>query len=262
VERDEDKKQTSESVRSQRELTPEEKDIVEHLKQVDREVRAHEQAHLSAAGAYATGGASFQFTTGPDGAAYAVAGEVGIDASSERTPEATIQKMQVVRAAALAPADPSPQDMAVAAAAGATESAARSQLAKQQAAEMEQKSNEADESRAALGSKPSEPIDALPPLGSGPVEEAPVELKRAPAVVPPSVVPPGSGDRVSFEALPVLGQGEPLSGEGTSVADRLMERNNVAPFVTEKTASPLEIASRSYERGAKLEDDTKVDVVA
>lgn len=262
VERDEDKKQTSESVGSQRELTPEEKDIVEHLKRVDREVRAHEQAHLSAAGAYATGGASYEFTTGPDGQAYAVAGEVGIDASSERTPEATIQKMQVVRAAALAPADPSPQDMAVAAAAGAAESAARTALAKQQEAEREQKSEEASRAQEAFGAKPSEPVDALPPLGSGPIETPPVEVKRAPAVTPPSVVPPGSGDRVSFEALPVLGQGEPLSGEGTSVADRLMERNNVAPFVTEKTASPLEIASRSYERGAKVEDDAQVDIVA
>jgi hypothetical protein len=262
VERDEDKKQTSESVSSRNELTPEEKDIVEHLKQVDREVRAHEQAHLSAAGAYATGGASFQFTTGPDGAAYAVAGEVGIDASSERTPEATIQKMQVVRAAALAPADPSPQDMAVAAAAGATESAARSALAKQQAVEMDQKSDEAAQQREASEAAPKEAVEALRPLGSGVVEPPVVEAKREPAIVPPGVVPPGSGDRVSFEALPVLGQGEPLSGEGTLVADRLMERNNVAPFVTEKSASPLEIASRSYERGAKVDDESTVDVVA
>jgi hypothetical protein len=262
VERDEDKKQTSESVSSRNELTPEEKDIVEHLKQVDREVRAHEQAHLSAAGAYATGGASFQFTTGPDGSAYAVAGEVGIDASSERTPEATIQKMQVVRAAALAPADPSPQDMAVAAAAGATESAARSALAKQQVAEMDQKSDESAQRLEASEAASKEPVDTLRPLGSGAVEAPVMETEREPAIIPPGVVPPGSGDRVSFEALPVLGQGEPLSGEGISVADRLMERNNVAPFVTEKSASPLEIASRSYERGAKLDDESKVDVVA
>ena len=262
VERDEDKKQTSESVRSRTELTPEEKDIVEHLKQVDREVRAHEQAHLSAAGPYATGGASFQFTTGPDGAAYAVAGEVGIDASSERTPEATIQKMQVVRAAALAPADPSPQDMAVAAAAGAAESAARGDLAKQQAAEMEQKSEEGAQRREASEAAPKDASEPLLPLGSGPTEAPEADVERAPAIVPPGVVPPGSGDRVSFEALPVLGQGEPLSGEGSSVADRLMERNNVAPFVSERSASPLEIASRSYERGAKVDDESKVDVVA
>ena len=262
VERDEDKKQTSESVSSKSELTPEEKDIVEHLKQVDREVRAHEQAHLSAAGAYASGGASFQFTTGPDGAAYAVSGEVGIDASSERTPEATIQKMQVVRAAALAPADPSPQDMAVAAAAGAAESAARSALAKQQNAEMEQKSEESAERQDASQEAAKAPVHSMHPLGSGVIEAPVVQEERAPVIVPPGVVPPGSGDRVSIEALPVLGQGEPLSGEGVSVADRLMERNNVAPFVTEKAASPLEIASRSYERGAKLEDESNVDVVA
>ena len=262
VERDEDKKQTSESASPQRELTPEEKDIVEHLKRVDREVRAHEQAHLSAAGAYATGGASYEFTTGPDGQAYAVAGEVGIDASAERSPEATIAKMQVVRAAALAPADPSPQDMAVAAAAGATESAARSALAKQQEAERQQKSDEAEQSRESLQGGERAEFEPLPPLGSGqaPVD-APLET-RDPTITPPSVVPPGSGDRVELDPLPVLGQGEPLTREGTSVADRLMERNNVAPFVTDRAASPVEVASRSYERGAKLEDDGQVDVIA
>jgi hypothetical protein len=262
VEREEGNKQTSESVRSKNELTPEERDIVDHLKQVDREVRAHEQAHLSAAGAYATGGASFQFATGPDGAAYAVAGEVGIDAGSERTPEATIQKMQIVRSAALAPADPSSQDMAVAAAAGAAETSARSALAKQQAAELDQKSDEATERLEAVEATPKERADVLRPLGSGVPETPVVEEKREPAIVPPGVVPPGSGDRVSFEALPVLGQGEPLSGQGVTVADRLMERNNVAPFVTEKSASPLEIASRSYERGAKIDDEPNVAVVA
>lgn len=85
------------------------------LKQIDTEVRAHELAHLAAAGQYAKGGASFQYQRGPDGQSYAVGGEVQIDTSREASPEATISKMQTVRAAALAPADPSPQDRKVAA---------------------------------------------------------------------------------------------------------------------------------------------------
>ena len=152
--------------------------------------------------------------------------------------------------------------LAVAAAAGATESAARGELARQQEAERQQKAEEAEKSRESLQGGERAEFEPLPPLGSG---EAPVEAPREdrePAIAPPSVVPPGSGDRVALDPLPVLGQGEPLTREGTSVADRLMERNNVAPFVTDKTASPLEVASRSYERGAKLEDDGQVDVIA
>lgn len=88
---------------------------VAELEMIDTKVRAHELAHLAAAGSYATGGASFQYAKGPDGKQYAVAGEVGIDTGKESSPEATISKMQTVRAAALAPADPSPQDQKVAA---------------------------------------------------------------------------------------------------------------------------------------------------
>lgn len=96
-------------------LTQAERLQVAELELIDTKVRAHEMAHLAAAGAHATGGVSFQYAKGPDGKRYAVAGEVGIDTGREATPEATISKMQTVRAAALAPADPSPQDRKVAA---------------------------------------------------------------------------------------------------------------------------------------------------
>lgn len=96
-------------------LTQAERLQVAELELVDTKVRAHEMAHLAAAGSYATGGANFQYAKGPDGKQYAVGGEVGIDTGKESTPEATISKMQTVRAAALAPADPSPQDQKVAA---------------------------------------------------------------------------------------------------------------------------------------------------
>ncbi len=96
-------------------LSPEAQRQLERLRARDREVRAHEMAHLAAAGGYATSGMQLTYETGPDGRQYAVGGEVGIDVSPGRTPEETIAKMQVVQRAALAPAEPSPQDQRVAA---------------------------------------------------------------------------------------------------------------------------------------------------
>jgi hypothetical protein len=98
------------------------------LKKADTAVRAHEQAHLAAAGGLAKGGASFTYQKGPDGRNYAVAGEVQIDTSQGATPEETVGKMMRVRAAALAPANPSPQDRKVAQAAAMTMSEARLEL--------------------------------------------------------------------------------------------------------------------------------------
>lgn len=92
-----------------------ERQYLDQLQAADREVKAHEMAHLAAAGSYARGGASYQYKQGPDGKKYAVGGEVSIDIGKESTPEKTIEKMRVVRRAALAPADPSPQDQRVAA---------------------------------------------------------------------------------------------------------------------------------------------------
>lgn len=97
------------------EFTQEEKRLVEELQKVDAEVRAHEMAHIAAGGEYITSGATFSYRQGPDGKNYAVGGEVGIDTAPEPgDPEATLQKMQRVRAAALAPAQPSSQDIKVA----------------------------------------------------------------------------------------------------------------------------------------------------
>lgn len=101
---------------------------LQQLKRRDTEVRAHEQAHLAAAGQYARGGASFTYQKGPDGGAYAIGGEVGIDVAKESTPEATIAKMQTVKRAALAPANPSGADKRIAAQAGAKEAQARQEL--------------------------------------------------------------------------------------------------------------------------------------
>ena len=102
---------------------------VSELKRRDTEVRAHEAAHLAAAGKYATGGASFDYKRGPDGKSYAVGGEVGIDTSPvPNDPKATLRKAQQIQAAAHAPANPSAQDRQVAAQASAMASQARAEI--------------------------------------------------------------------------------------------------------------------------------------
>lgn len=114
------------------ELSPAEQQQVQQLKEIDRKVRAHEQAHLLVGADLVRGGPSFSYTSGPDNRLYAVAGEVSIDTSPARTAEETIPKAQHIRATALAPADPSPADHSVAAQAARMESAARVELAVQQ----------------------------------------------------------------------------------------------------------------------------------
>jgi hypothetical protein len=111
-------------------LTPAEQRQVDELRAIDRRVRTHELAHLSAGSGVVTGGPSFGYRRGPDGLNYAVSGEVPIDASPGRTPEETIARAQAIRSAALAPADPSPQDRAVAARASQMEATARAELAR------------------------------------------------------------------------------------------------------------------------------------
>lgn len=107
---------------------------IQKLAATDREVRAHEAAHAAVGGQHA-GSASFSYQQGPDGKRYAVAGEVPIDLSAvSGDPAATLKKAQTVRAAALAPADPSPQDLQVAAAATQMELKAKTELRQQQVA--------------------------------------------------------------------------------------------------------------------------------
>ena len=95
-------------------VSPEKQSVVNELRARDREVRQHEQAHQTVGGQYA-GGATYDYQRGPDGKLYATGGQVSIDTSKVADdPRATINKMQTVRAAALAPAEPSPQDIRVA----------------------------------------------------------------------------------------------------------------------------------------------------
>ncbi|TPV59135.1 hypothetical protein FJ444_08795 [Aestuariibacter sp. GS-14] len=138
----EDESTGKEDARERQQQQSEQREV-ETLKQRDQEVRAHEQAHASAGGQFA-GSPQFDFQRGPDGQRYAVDGQVSIDISSESTPEATIRKMQQVRTAALAPAEPSPQDLQVAAEASRIAFDARNEIAK------ERKQNVSGDPEAAL----------------------------------------------------------------------------------------------------------------
>jgi hypothetical protein len=110
-------------------LSEEQQQQITELKKRDQEVRAHEQAHLAAAGGMARGGAALSYETGPDGRKYAVGGEVQIVMRSGRSPEETIRNARQVQAAAMAPASPSSTDQQTAAAAARMEQEARAELA-------------------------------------------------------------------------------------------------------------------------------------
>jgi hypothetical protein len=147
-------------------LTEEQREVVRDLKKRDQEVRRHEQAHMAAGGPYA-GSASYTYQAGPDGQRYAVGGEVPIDSSPvPGNPEATIRKLETVRRAALAPADPSGQDQAVAAAAGAAILQARQAASEQRRAEAEGEDGE-----------------------GGPAEAAPTGAPKSAGATPTSVTP-------------------------------------------------------------------------
>ena len=127
--------------RTEAELSPDEKQVLADLKARDREVRAHEQAHLAAAGPYAKGPPSLEFQTGPDGQPYAVGGEVQIDTSPVAgNPEATVVKAQTIKRAATAPQNPSAQDGQIAAQAAQLEAQARQEIKQQRAEKQEETS--------------------------------------------------------------------------------------------------------------------------
>ncbi|MCF6201348.1 MAG: hypothetical protein L3J42_04400 [Hydrogenimonas sp.] len=123
----EDRSKKEESVKK-----AQERQIVAELQVRDTQVRAHEAAHLAAAGGIASGGASFSYQRGPDGKMYAIGGEVPISAGGGGSAQETVKRMRQVAAAAMAPADPSPQDYAVAANARSEEMKALQELRKEQ----------------------------------------------------------------------------------------------------------------------------------
>lgn len=120
------------------ELTQKEVQQVRELQSIDKNVKAHEAAHQAAGGGLA-GAASFTYTRGPDNQMYATAGEVPVSMQKGNTPEETIANARQIAAAAMAPADPSPQDYKVAANAAKMEFDARAEAMKLKAEESKEK---------------------------------------------------------------------------------------------------------------------------
>ena len=127
---DSDSKQSA----RQQQAEQQEQQQIRELSARDLEVKTHEQAHAAIGGQYA-GAPSYSYERGPDGKQYAVAGEVQIDiAPVPGDPQATEQKMQQVRSAALAPAEPSAADRRIAGEALQRQMQAQAELVQQNAA--------------------------------------------------------------------------------------------------------------------------------
>lgn len=124
--------------KTESDLTQEELQQVQELKQRDTEVRAHEQAHIAAAAGLRTSAPSYDYQAGPDGKKYAVGGEVSISFTSSGNPEDDIQNAETMRNAALAPSEPSGQDRSVAKSAEKIIQDAKQKLAEQQDQQKEQ----------------------------------------------------------------------------------------------------------------------------
>lgn len=134
---------------------------IQELQKRDTEVRTHEQAHLAAAGGLAISGASFSYQTGPDGKQYAVGGEVSIDTSPvPNNPQATAQKAKRIKAAAMAPAEPSGPDRAVFAAAARMEVEAQAKAMQEQKEETEDAASGATDSNQTPNADKAEKTEA------------------------------------------------------------------------------------------------------
>ncbi|MBM7555798.1 putative metalloprotease CJM1_0395 family protein [Halanaerobacter jeridensis] len=124
---------TNNSDSKSKELDIKEQQQVQKLRQRDSEVRQHELAHKTTGGQYA-GNITYTYQEGPDGRRYAVGGSVGMNISAEPgEPKKTIEKAEQVRKAALAPAQPSAQDLKVAAKAARMKMEAKAKLENPQA---------------------------------------------------------------------------------------------------------------------------------
>lgn len=190
--------------------------LIQQLRARDREVRTHEQAHAAVGGRYA-GTPQYEFKRGPDGAQYAVGGEVSISTSKvSGDPQATLEKARVIRAAALAPAEPSAQDRRVAAKASQMEIEARVEIQEVERAERQQQAEAAEQREEEItpedeaASAADRAADARPELPELPLTQAAGEDQSA--------GPAASGDEAE--------QGE-AEGETSGQNDRETARESL-----------------------------------
>lgn len=84
--------------------------LLQRLQDRDAKVRAHELAHVMAAGGQAQGLPQYTYQTGPDGRSYAVGGAVNISISSSGDAEGDARQAETARRAALATGETSTRD--------------------------------------------------------------------------------------------------------------------------------------------------------
>ena len=200
-------------------LSPEAQAQLRKLQQRDREVRAHESAHLSAAGQHAVGGAQYQYQKGPDGRMYAIGGHVSIDTSSvPGDPEETERKADQVRRAALAPGEPSAQDSQIAAQAARMSAEARTEQRTNPEEEDGQKVSAATARKAADSYASVGSFFADADNGVGPAGSAYGSINRA-------------NESAASGGSPLSGMGRALRAYAVSAMQGIMP-TNLAPFGT------------------------------
>ena len=164
----EEKEPKEESVQTQKaegmqkeKLSMDEERMLSQLQARDSEVKAHEAAHKAAGGGM-TGAASYSYQRGPDGKMYAIGGEVSISIPQASTPEEALKNARTIAAAAMAPANPSPQDFAVASSARLMEIKAQQEIAQKEQQKQEGIASYKDAMSEKDSSKEEEPMLDIP----------------------------------------------------------------------------------------------------
>ncbi|MGD0088985.1 MAG: putative metalloprotease CJM1_0395 family protein [Planctomycetota bacterium] len=215
---------------------------IKQLEARDAHVRAHEAAHAAVGGPYVRG-ESFSYERGPDGRMYAIGGEVQLDVSPEKDPRATIRKMEVIRAAALAPGDPSPQDMAVAAEATAEEAQAAQELA--------QEANQKATGQASGAAAPSGVGGAQPGASSGVAPNAPTGTSSgAPSGVSPNA-PTGTQSGAPSAVSPGAPTDAPLPGGPTPATNPTRKSGGAKGAATTTRAGGTPALPGGYSQAVK-----------
>jgi len=129
---------------------------ISKLKARDTQLQQHVQAHHAASSGVDVSSASFTYQRGPNGVNYAVSGDVKIDTSAPAAPEDRLAQAAMISDVALAPADPTPTDRAVAAKA--------QQMAQQARIEIMQQSSSASAQQADFPPKSNVSRDSDSPV--------------------------------------------------------------------------------------------------
>lgn len=195
--------------------------LLTQLRARDREVRLHEAAHAAVGGRYASA-PTFQYDRGPDGRNYAVGGEVSISTSPvPGNPQATIEKARTIRAAALAPAEPSAQDRRVAAEAAQLELDARAELQQQEveARAAAQKSRQQAEAEKRAEEERNAEAEKQPAAAVAAADDTSRAEAARPEVAP--VAAPPRGERNTIGSDRKAKEDEPTSEPRPNARERL-----------------------------------------